>query len=115
MVQVSTARKMSILGRIVAQRISRVRAVGAVINAARVSGTHFARVLHILWLEVTGFVFLGIAAISAAAGVREYAKYQSGQIGIGRTALAVAVTLMFAWFGISSFWRVRRKGPSQSG
>jgi len=115
MVQVSTFRKLSILGRIVAQRTGQTRTVTAVLNAARVTGSHFARVLHVLWLEVTGFVFLGIAVISAFAGVHEYSKFQAGQIGIGRTVLAAGVTLLFAWFGISSFWRVRRKGPPQSG
>jgi len=114
MVQVSTARKLSILGRIVAQRAQRVRAVGALINAAKVTGLHVQRVLHVLWLEITGFVFLGIAAISAAAGWREYARFHAGQMGIGRTFLAAGVTLMFGWFGVSSFWRVRRKGSSPS-
>jgi len=114
MVQVSTVRKLSILSRIVTDRLGRVRAVSAVANAARITGTHFARVLHILWLEVTGFIFFGIAAISGAAGFREYAKYQAGLIGPGKTVLAVVVTLMFAWFGVSSFWRVRKKGlPSR--
>ena len=103
-------RKLSILTRIVTDRVGKARTVAAVVNAVRVTGTHFARVLHVLWLEVTGFVFFGIAAISAAAGFREYAKYQAGQIGPGKTILAVVVTLMFAWFGVSSFWRVRKKG-----
>jgi len=115
MVQLSTARKASILARIVTQRVSHTRLAGAVVNAARVTGTHVGRVLHVLWLEVTGFVFLGIALICAAAGFHEYSKYQAGQIGIGKTALAAAVTVMFTWFGISSFWRVRRKRSSQSG
>jgi hypothetical protein len=114
MVQLSTIRKATILGRIVAQRVGHTRVAGAVVNAARVTGAHVGRVLHVLWLEVTGFVFLGIALICAGAGVHEYAKYQAGQIGIGKTALAAAVTLMFAWFGVSSFWRVRRKRSSQS-
>jgi hypothetical protein len=45
----------------------------------------------------------------AAAAVREYGKYHAGQAGPKRLALAICFTLIFAWFGVSSFWRVRRK------
>ena len=51
-------------------------------------------------------------AVGALAGVREYAKYQSGHSsGPGRLVLAICFTVSFAWFGLSSFWRVRRKSP----
>jgi hypothetical protein len=70
----------------------------------------FGKVLHQLWLEVTGFTFLAIAVVGAMAGVREYGKYQSGHTtGPGRLVLAICFTATFAWFGVSSFWRVRRK------
>jgi len=43
--------------------------------------------------KVTGFVFLAMAAIGAMAGVREYAKYQSGHAnGPGRLVLAICFT-----------------------
>ena len=85
----------------------------AVLAAIRATTHSFGRVLHQLWLEVTGFMFLAIAAIGAMAGVREYGKYQSGHAtGPGRLALAVCFTVSFAWFGVSSFWRVRRKAKS---
>jgi hypothetical protein len=64
-------------------------------------------------LEVTGFVFLAMAAVGAMAGVREYGKYQSGHAnGPGRLLLAIGFTISFTWFGLSSFWRVRRKAKS---
>src|ERR1700722_14525033 len=69
----------------------------------------FGRVLHQLWLEVTGFVFLAIATLGAVAGIREYAKFQSHQSGPGRLLLAICFTVSFAWFGLSSFWRVKRR------
>jgi hypothetical protein len=51
----------------------------------------FARVLHQLWLEVTGFTFLAMAAVGAMAAMREYGKYQSGHAtGPGRLLLAYA-------------------------
>jgi hypothetical protein len=73
----------------------------------------FGRVAHQLWLEVTGFTFLVMAAVGAMAGVREYEKYQTGHAtGPGRLALAICFTISFAWFGVTSFWRVRRRTKS---
>ena len=45
----------------------------------------------------------------AGATVREYEKYHAGGVGFGRIAITVGCTLTFGWFGLSSFWRVRRK------
>ena len=93
-----------------ANLLERSRVGAALIAGMRATGQHFGRVLHQLWLEVTGLVFLVIATIGVVAGMREYAKYQSNHaIGPGRLALAICFTLTFAWFGLSSFWRVKRK------
>jgi len=82
----------------------------ALLAGLRETGHSIGRVLHQLWLEVTGFVFLAMAAIGAMAGVREYTKYQSGHAnGPARLLLAICFTISFAWFGVTSFWRVRRK------
>jgi len=85
----------------------------ALLAGVRETGRSIGRVLHQLWLEVTGFVFLAMAAVGAMAGVREYGKYQSGHAnGPGRLLLAIGFTISFTWFGLSSFWRVRRKAKS---
>ena len=110
MVNVSTARKLSIAARIAAQYAGRTRTVGAVLKGARTTAAHFGRVLRQLWLEVTGFVFLALAFIGAGAFFREYARYQAGQTTSARVAVAIIFTLTFAWFGASSFWRVWKKG-----
>ncbi|HMK20745.1 MAG TPA: hypothetical protein VK466_00330 [Terriglobales bacterium] len=83
--------------------------MAAVAQAGQVTLRSFGRVLHLLWLEVTGFVFLAMAAIGGVALSREYLKYQTGQTGPGRVAVAVCFCLTFGYFGVSSFWRVRRK------
>ena len=81
----------------------------ATLAALRATSQTYARVLHQLWLEVTGFTFLAMAAVGAMAGFREYGRYQSGHsTGPGRLVLAVCFTASFTWFGLSSFWRVRR-------
>ncbi|MCI0402964.1 MAG: hypothetical protein L0212_05500 [Acidobacteria bacterium] len=68
-----------------------------------------ARGLHSLWLEVTGFFFAVFAALGAAASWREYRDYVAAGTGPGRLLLALLFTLMFAWFGITSFRRARQK------
>jgi hypothetical protein len=109
MVNVLTVRKLSRLARVATQYAGRTRTFGAILRAGRTAAAHWGRVLHQLWLEVTGFVFLALAGIGAIAVVREWVKYQSGRGTSGRAAVAIVFTVTFAWFGLSSFWRVRRR------
>ena len=67
------------------------------------------RVLHQLWLEVTGFVFLVMAGIGCFPLAREWTKFTEGRAGPGRLLIALAFVLTFGYFGLSSFWRVKRK------
>jgi len=109
MTTVSTARKLSILGRIVMQQAGRSRTGNALWQAGRTTALSVGKVLHHLWLQVTGFVFLAIALTAGLAFRREYTLYQSGTVGSGKVWLAAGVTVMFLWFGLSSFWRAGRK------
>jgi hypothetical protein len=110
MSQVSTLRKLEIVARVAAQQAGRSRIGSAVRKSVVPMTVSFTRVLRQLWLEVTGFVFLALAGVGALAGFREYAKYQSGQAaGPGKLILAICFTASFAWFGLSSFWRVKRR------
>jgi len=109
-VKVSNWRKIEIAARIAARHAGNSRTATAVMNGARATGRTFGRVGHQLWLEVTGFTFFVLAVIGGVAGFREYAKYQAGLAeSPGRVILAVCFTATFAWFGVSSFWRVRKK------
>jgi hypothetical protein len=108
------ARKIKLIYRaaanVAANTVQRSRRGRAVLAGTRAIARSFGRVLHQLWLEVTGFTFLAIAGIGALAGLREYGKYQSGHAaGPGRLVLAVCFTVSFIWFGLSSFWRVRKR------
>ena len=109
MANISTARKLGVLARAVAKHATRTRTFSAVMSAGRVAVSHWARVLRQLWLEVTGFVFLVLGSIGATAFIRELAKYQAGKATSGRVIVATVFTLTFVWFGLSSFWRVRKK------
>ena len=108
--RVSTTQKLGVVARVAGQQAKRSRTVRAFSHAAATTARAFGNVVHQLWLEVTGLVFLIIAASGGVAWAHEYAKYQAGKVGFGRVAVAICFTLMFAWFGVSSFWRVRSRG-----
>jgi hypothetical protein len=91
------------------QQAGRSRMASALMHAGRTTAVSVGRILHLLWLQVTGFVFLCIAMIAGIALQREYVRYQAGTAGGGKVVLAAFVTLMFLWFGLSSFWRAGRR------
>lgn len=94
--------------RIAGRRTGENRWIRAFYRAGDVTVRHTGRVARVLWLEVTGFLFLCLAVIGAAAGFREYRHYAHGQSGPGKAAVAAVFTLMFVYFGVNSFWRSRR-------
>jgi hypothetical protein len=71
--------------------------------------TTLANTLRVLFLEVSGFIFLLFTAMIVSAFYREYRKYELHQAGLERVVLAGVVGVMFLYFGVSSFWRARRR------
>ena len=106
----SIGQKVMIVARVAKQQAGRNRKMSAIMKAVGATARTLGHVLHLLWLEVTGTVFLAMAAIGGIKLVHEYAKYEAGKVTAGRLAIATLFTVTFAWFGVSSFWRVRRKG-----
>lgn len=102
-------RKAGVVARVAGSQAGRSHTLTALWGAARATARSFGHVLHQLWLEVTGLLFLTMALGFGSATVKEYGKYHAGHIGPGRVGLLVCFTLTFAWFGLSSFWRVRKK------
>lgn len=94
--------------RVAGRKTGENRWVRAIYRASTVTARNFARVLHALWLEVTGFFFLFLAFVGVAAAVREYHRHLAGMAGSGKIYLAAAFAAVFAYFGVSSFWRTRR-------
>ena len=78
-------------------------------RAGTVTLRSVTRVLHVLWLEVTGLLFLVLAFIGAGAAMREYHHRSAGTASTGKMILAAGFALMFGYFGVNSFWRSRRK------
>jgi hypothetical protein len=108
MTNVSTGRKLGIAARVAGKQIKSSRTYGAVLGGVRATLGHFAAVARQLWHEITGFIFLAFAVFGAGAVVKEYLAYRAGGVGLNRVELAAGFTLLFGWFGVSSFWRARR-------
>jgi hypothetical protein len=85
------------------------RTLNALLAGVEATFRSFGNVAHQLWHEVMGTLFLAMALFGAVALVREYTNYHAGRTTAGRVAIAICFTLAFGWFGLSSFWRVRRR------
>jgi hypothetical protein len=73
----------------------------------------FASVRHTiaaLWLQVTGTFFLLFALSGVAAAVHERKLWLAGHAPAYRFVIAALFSAMFAWFGVSSFWRAAKRG-----
>ncbi len=91
---------------VAARMARRNRVFNAAAAAAQTTFQTFGRVLHLLWLEVTGLFFILFAVAGATAAWHEYHK--TGIVS-SKVGAAVCFSVVFAWFGVSSFWRARRK------
>jgi len=109
MANISTSRKLGIAARIAGKQVKRTRTYGAIASGARTTFSHFTGILRQLWLEVTGFVFVAFAAVGLVEGLKEYAAFHAGKAPGSKVAAAAGFTLLFAWFGFSSFSRARRR------
>jgi len=69
-----------------------------------------SRVLHILWLQITGCFFALFALVCANATLREYRGYTTGKALATHVWLLGSVAALFAYFAITSFLHARRRG-----
>jgi hypothetical protein len=68
----------------------------------------FRRVGGIVWLEVTGAFFLLFVLVFAQALWRMRSSYAHGP-GHQKFLVSAAMTAVFLYLGLSSFWRARRR------
>ena len=94
--------------RVAGRKTGENRWIRAFYRAGSVTLGSVGRVLHVLWLEVTGLLFLTLALVGAGAAVREYHRYANGTTGAGKVLLAATFALTFLYFGVSSFARSRK-------
>jgi hypothetical protein len=65
------------------------------------------RVLHRLWLEVTGTLFLGLAMFGTVSAWKEWNAYPQNGL-LWKPVAAICFVVMMAGFGIYSFLKARR-------
>lgn len=95
--------------RVAGRQTGKSRLVRACYNAGSATMRSIKRVIHVLWLEVTGLLFLLFALVGAGAAIREYHKHVAGSAGSGKMLLAGFFAVLFTYFGVSSFWRSRKR------
>ncbi len=95
--------------RVAGRKTGENRWVRAFYHAGSVTARSIGRVLRVLWLEVTGLFFLVLALVGGAAAVREYHRHEGGNVSTAKMLLASAFAVVFTYFGVSSFWRSRKR------
>ncbi len=95
--------------RVAGRKSGENRWIRAFYRGSRVTLGSVKHVLHVLWLEVTGLLFLLLAFVGGTAAIREYHRYAVGNTGLGKMLLAAVFALAFLYFGVSSFTKSRRK------
>jgi hypothetical protein len=106
---VSTTKKIVLAMQVVARQAGHTRIGKALLSGARVTVGSVGKILHVLWLEVTGFIFLCLGLMGAGAGLREYHRYGMGFGNLNKIWASALFALLFAYFAVTSFWRARRK------
>ena len=91
------------LGRVTGRKLRENRVLSAAASATATTAKATGKAVHSLWLQVTGLVFAFFALAGGGAAWREY---QAGRTD--RFWVAVAFTLLFIWFSITSFWKARK-------
>ena len=97
------------VGRVAFRQAGNSRFLRAGYTAAQTTLRSIRRILHLLFLQITGLFFCLFALGFASRIPRTYHEYLTGGHGLQRTGVLVALSLVFAWFGATSFWRSRAK------
>ncbi|MDR3762563.1 MAG: hypothetical protein P4M01_00555 [Acidobacteriota bacterium] len=80
-----------------------------VVSGAGAFFSALSTALRVLFLELSGLLFLLFSISIVVAFFREYHQYEQHHGSLERVVLAGAVGAMFLYFGVSSFWRARRR------
>jgi hypothetical protein len=100
----------SVAGRVIQARNNPL--ARGVARGAFVFGKKLGHVLHLLFLEMTGFLFICLSLGLGGAAHKEWLKYAAGDHGADRmfkVGVAGGLALMFFYFGVTSFFRAKRK------
>jgi len=108
MLSVQRIRRAILITRTLAGRGQQNDYVRAGITAAKTIGASAKHASHLLWLQITGFFFVFFSIIGSMAALREYQRWKVAEIGPGRFCAAAGFSVVFAYFGLSSFWQSRK-------
>ncbi len=97
------------LGRMAGKRAASNRILRALWSAGSATAHSLGRIVRVLFLQVTGLLFVFLTLGFGGAALREYHKYKLGTTPAYKATLAASFAVMFLWFGVSSFWRAGRK------
>ena len=118
MAQVSSSRKAlaaaQVATRMAAQAARRSRLLGAAWGGIRAGARSLGRTLHRIWLELTGVFFLLFALAGGWTAWQEYPVYRAGHTGLLQLLAPAIFSALFAWFGLTSFWRAHKKSGSRA-
>jgi hypothetical protein len=99
----------SAVGRIAVRGASHSRLLRAGYTAVQTTARSVGRILHLIFLQIAGLFFCLFALGFASRIPRTYHDQVAGRHGPERVYLLVIFTVVFGWFGVSSFWRARKK------
>lgn len=118
MAEVSSSRKAlaaaQVATRVASQAARRSRLLGAAWSGIRATAVSLGRVVHRIWLEITGVFFLIFAVVGGAAAWREYSLYRAGGADLLHLLAPGFFSALFVWFGVTSFWRAHQKSHSRA-
>lgn len=97
------------LGRVSGRTLRRSRVVNAGIAGATTTLKSTGRAVNSLWLQVTGFFFVVFSLVFAGTAWREYQRALGGSAPVWKLWLAAGVAVLFLYFGVTAFWRSRRR------
>jgi hypothetical protein len=78
-------------------------------GAARATAISVGRVFRRLFLQIAGLLFCLFAAEFALRLPRAYRDQLTGRLGWQHLSMLAIFTVVFAWFGATSFWRTRKR------
>jgi len=69
----------------------------------------FLKSAHLLWLEVSGALFIALAIVFGVQSLQEYRKSASAGVSLSwEFGFAVLLSLLTLVFGVHSFWKARK-------
>ena len=116
--ELSSSRKALVAAQVATRVVSRTarrsRLLGAAWSGIRAAALSLGRVVHRIWLEVTGVFFVVFALVGGMAAWREYPVYRAGRADLFHLLAPALFSVLFTWFGVTSFWRAHRKSRSRA-